>query len=40
MAMKDMILRGRANVLAVTGVDCDGEAWALVANGAVTLYNK
>ncbi len=38
MAMKDMILRGRANVLAVTGVDCSGEAWALVANGAVTLY--
>ena len=38
MAMKDMILRGRANVLAVTGVDCSGEAWAIVANGAVTLY--
>ena len=38
MAMKDMILRGRANVLALTGVDCSGEAWAIVADGAVTLY--
>ena len=34
----DMILRTRANVRAVTGVDCDGEAWAVVANGMATLY--
>ena len=38
MDIKDMILRGRANVRAVTGVDCGGEAWATVAGGAVTLY--
>ena len=36
--MKDMILRGRANVRAVTGVDCGGEAWATVAGGEPTLY--
>ena len=33
-----MILRTRANVRAVTGVDCDGEAWAVVVNGMATLY--
>ena len=36
--MKDMILRGRANVRALTGVDCAGEAWATVVGGEPTLY--
>ena len=33
-----MLLRTRANVRAVTGVDCGGEAWAVVADGVATLY--
>ena len=36
--MKDMILRTRANVRAATGVDCGGEAWAVVADGEPALY--
>ena len=36
--MKDMILRTRANVRAATGVDCNGEAWAVVADGDPALY--
>ncbi len=36
--MKDMILRGRANVRKITGVDCHGEAWAVVADGKPVLY--
>ncbi len=33
-----MILRGRANVRKITGVDCHGEAWAVVAEGKPVLY--
>ena len=33
-----MILRTRANVRSMTGVDCGGEAWAVVAGGIATLY--
>ena len=36
--LSDMILRGRANVRKVTGVDCHGEAWAVVADGKPVLY--
>jgi len=36
--VKDMIIRTRANVRALTGVDCGGEAWAVVAAGAAALY--
>ena len=36
--MNDKILRGRANVQAVTGVDCGGDAWVVVADGKTTLY--
>lgn len=35
--MKNAIIRKAANVRALTGVDCD-EAWAVVADGGVTLY--
>jgi len=34
----DMVLRGRANVRKITGVDCHGEAWAVVADGKPVLY--
>lgn len=37
-SFSDMILRGRANVRKVTGVDCHGEAWAVVADGKSVLY--
>ncbi len=33
-----MVLRGCANVRKVTGVDCHGEAWAVVADGKPVLY--
>ena len=36
--MKDMIVRTRANVRALTGVDCAGEAWAVFADGETALY--
>ena len=36
--MKDMIVRTRANVRALTGVDCAGEAWVVFADGETALY--